>query len=164
MRICDYSSLIFTGNTTVLLILALTTDYWEYRTFNKEKILQMVQESKMTRVFLPFDTDSYFQIKLFPNITDISSLAGYNEIRTDSFYHAPLFLVRRYFQLPDNSTNEFIEEFELDMFQQYGNLFRDCDSLEGKCFITIFIPIVSGLYVRLDFVHNLSTFIFHFCQ
>jgi hypothetical protein len=145
MKICDYSSLIFTGNTCVLLILALTTDYWEYRTFDRKKILQMIQELKWTTVFLPFDTDSYFQINLLPNVTGKYSPARFSQVKTEAFYHAPLFLVRRYFQLPGNNTNmlttnnkvEF-EEYELDMFEQYGNLFRDCDSLEGMYITSIY--------------------------
>ncbi|XP_053388592.1 uncharacterized protein LOC128551700, partial [Mercenaria mercenaria] len=146
MKICDYSSLIFTGNTTVLLILALTTDYWEYRTFDKNKIIEMVNDSTGTQIVLPFDTDSYFQIKILPNLTIATSLSRFSLMKSESHYHAPLFFIRRYFQGPEMNTSEqnfILEELELDLFEQYGNLFRDCDSLEGF-FLTIGIALFHG--------------------
>ncbi|XP_052231386.1 uncharacterized protein LOC127844862 [Dreissena polymorpha] len=38
MGICDNGGIIFVGNTTVLLIIALTTDYWEYREVVRARI------------------------------------------------------------------------------------------------------------------------------
>lgn len=134
MKICDYSSLIFAGNTTVLLIVSLATDYWEYRTFDKTKILETISQSINTEIVLPFDTDSYFQIKISSNsttdLTEYANISSYEE-----YYHAPLFFIRRsYKHLEPNATMmtaEVVFEFELDLFEQYGNLFRDCDALEG---------------------------------
>lgn len=132
MRICDYSSLIFTGNTTVLLIVALTTDYWEYRNFDRERILKMITESGGTKIILPFDTDSYFQIKVKSNSTSVETEPRkINLVKYEAFYHGPLFLIRRFYQHLDENVTQ-MEELELNLFEEYGNLFRDCDSLEGK--------------------------------
>lgn len=132
MRICDYSSLIFTGNTTVLLIVALTTDYWEYRNFDRERILKMITESGRTEIILPFDTDSYFQIKVKSNYTSVViEPRKVSLVKYEAFYHGPLFLIRRFYQHFDENVTQ-TEELELNLFEEYGNLFRDCDSLEGK--------------------------------
>ena len=38
LDILQYSTIILAGNLTVLLVISLATDYWEYRGFNKEEI------------------------------------------------------------------------------------------------------------------------------
>ena len=61
-QICDYSSLIFALNTTVLLIVALTTDYWEYRGLDMNRIKPKLLELRDVTLFVPFDTTSYLQV------------------------------------------------------------------------------------------------------
>ncbi|KAL4239548.1 hypothetical protein ACF0H5_000360 [Mactra antiquata] len=124
MKICDYSSLIFAGNTTVLLIVSLSTDYWEFRSFNKDVLLQIAKETKGCEVVLPSDTDSYFQIIITVQTNCTEGMAS------RSMYQAPLFMVQHYCY-DANMTFPSVNYHVLSFFQQYGNLFRDCDNLEN---------------------------------
>ncbi|WAR02779.1 hypothetical protein MAR_009337 [Mya arenaria] len=138
MQICDYSSLIFVGNTTVLLILALTTDYWEYRKFNIGQVVTSLAATNEARVEVPVDTNSYIQIRTFKNISQNTS-AITSDPFSESVYHAPAFMVKRTVwggksergNQSKDTHHSFIQiRHEINIFQQYGNLFRDCDDLE----------------------------------
>ena len=132
VQICDYSSLIFAGNTTVLLVLSLTTDYWEYRSFDQEKVTKHVKISKDAKLVTPYDTESYFQLRTVQKeIVDSHEF----EEKELLLYHPPLFVRKRFIGAQNRSGHmrKYMRNVlhEMTLFLQYGNLFRDCDELEG---------------------------------
>ena len=155
-RICQYSTIIFAGNVTVLLIVAITTDYWEHRGFDRKEIVNRIGSTNRTQVVFPPDTDSYFMIRynritrgnVHPEPADI--------LRGNETVYQPPAIVHKHFAwhfeniTVVNATNSTPAEYEIRrvkipthdaivLFEQYGNLFRDCDDLEGKpanvCFL-----------------------------
>lgn len=136
-KICDYSSLIFTGNITVLLIVAMTTDYWEYRGFDFKRLIKDISSFNATKLIVPTDTDSYIQLKY-----ESKQSKALSQLRLSVLYQPPVIL-QKYFYLEDdkhkNSSNEARKEIlattNVILFVQYGNLFRDCEALEGISFI-----------------------------
>ncbi|XP_052799273.1 uncharacterized protein LOC128230887 [Mya arenaria] len=183
MQICDYSSLIFVGNTTVLLILALTTDYWEYRKFNIGQVVTSLAATNEARVEVPVDTNSYIQIRTFKNISQNTS-AITSDPFSESVYHAPAFMVKRTVwggksergNQSKDTHHSFIQiRHEINIFQQYGNLFRDCDDLELcifalpalepmasacalACILLISLGFVAGWYGTFSSCHRVSFF------
>ncbi|XP_063446230.1 uncharacterized protein LOC134725893 isoform X1 [Mytilus trossulus] len=140
VKICNYSSLIFAGNVTVLLIISMTTDYWEYRGFNSTLLNSTLFQTKNAEIMLPRDTKSYTllwykrkNIKKFNN--EKKSL-----LQQETLYQPPIF-VSNFFRLDTENTSmqkqkSSIITSELEggmvvLFQEYGNLFRDCDALEA---------------------------------
>ena len=148
VHICDYSSLIFAGNTAILLILSLITDYWEYRTFDQDKVFQRAKQSRSVEFIKPRDTESYIQLR---------AATTENMVRRDFsasrqlLYHPPLFVRTVYTVLVRNGSSRVSVnisdgsslsgdvsdnvtcdvQHEITLFLQHGNLFRDCDELEG---------------------------------
>ncbi len=45
-RICQYSTIIFAGNVVVLIIVSITTDYWEFRGFDLKSIRKIDMNPK----------------------------------------------------------------------------------------------------------------------
>ncbi|KAL3856765.1 hypothetical protein ACJMK2_011485 [Sinanodonta woodiana] len=143
VQICDYSSLIFAGNITVLLILALATDYWEYRSFDKDKVIQEVSEMNDTFILEPTDTKSYFQIRyICSRKADSGQRLGLT--LSESLYHPPIFV--KIYRESVNITSDPPKtpggslpyvQYEMEIFLQYGNLFRDCDDLESDVMFRI---------------------------
>jgi hypothetical protein len=139
MQICNYSSLIFAGNITVLLIVSMTTDYWEYRSFNQTMLNETLYMANQTEFDEPIDTDSYVSLwykrKMLPKRKD--------SFKKEVLYQPPI-LVENYFSVTTNiseSPEKKSADIHSDMlagmvvlFEQYGNLFRDCDALEGNYF------------------------------
>lgn len=132
VSVCDYSSLIFAGNLTVLMILSLTTDYWEYRTFDRDKILKHMKTIHSVKVVVPRDTESYIQ--LWTEEVEIALLTDVH-VPEQLLYHPPLFVRTVFATVRNASSSEawlFQIRHEITLFLQHGNLFRDCDELEGN--------------------------------
>ena len=138
VQICNYSSLIFAGNITVLLIVSMTTDYWEHRAFNRTMINQTLFHANFTQIKLPPDTKSYFIIWYKKSLLK----APVNQYTVETLYQPPM-LARNYFQINENISSGNGQKHSANihstlvagmvvLFEQYGNLFRDCDALEGK--------------------------------
>lgn len=136
VSICKYSTLIFAGNVTVLLIVSMSTDYWEYRGFDMDSLNKTLRRSNTTTVIIPKDTRSYIKIHHVRTKRTNNPAEAYPFNVT--MYQPPI-LVHKYYshnisQLPpdtlDNSS--WAAETTIILFVQYGNLFRDCDNLEGK--------------------------------
>lgn len=138
MQICNYSSLIFAGNVTVLLMVSMTTDYWEYRSFNQTMLKQHLHKANQTEFDEPVDTNSYLSLwykrKLLPTHKDL--------VKKEILYQPPI-LVENYFSVSQNISHgtKHSADIHSDMlagmvvlFKQYGNLFRDCDALEGNVY------------------------------
>ncbi|XP_062607951.1 uncharacterized protein LOC134269761 [Saccostrea cucullata] len=135
MQICNYSSLIFAGNVTVLLIVSMTTDYWEYRSFNQTMLKETLHKANQTEFDQPVDTNSYMSLwykrKMLPILRD--------SVKKEILYQPPV-LVENFFSVTKNisdSNKEKSADIHSNMlaglvvlFEQYGNLFRDCDALE----------------------------------
>lgn len=155
MKFFGLSSLIYTINVTILLIIAISTDYWEYRGFDFVHLFRVVSTSNRTKIIVPRDTNSYLQILYFyPNHFPNSQTA---EIPTYNvtFYQSPI-LVRKYYFNYTNTPEKYLATTEdsyvldpyLDMceiviYLQYGNLFRDCEDLESKC------EVIENILVKL---------------
>lgn len=153
MGICDNGGIIFVGNTTVLLIIALMTDYWEYRGIDRDQVINAIETNNLkTEVVLPFDTNSYIQIRTFSNRTENRTIENFDYcIDTCFSYHAPVFVVKHLLSVMSNKTSDYnsdekesimqrtdhfnasnvLWKHEINLFNQYGNLFRDCDDIEG---------------------------------
>ena len=141
VKICNYSSLIFAGNVTVLLIVSMTTDYWEYRGFNSTLLNSTLHKIKNAEIMVPRDTKSYIQ--LWYKRKQIDSVDNEEEeeplLHQETLYQPPIF-VSNFFkndnthiqQKKSSVITSNLEGGMVVLFQQYGNLFRDCDALEGK--------------------------------
>jgi hypothetical protein len=135
-KICQYSVIILVGNLVVLQIVAIATDYWEYRSFNIDKIKPMLEKSNRTKIDDPKDTSSYIAISyLHDDHAKFSNVDKYIGNKTD--YQSPAY-IRRFYQpqiVRTNVSTDVVLKEVMDLvvlFEQYGNLFRDCDNLEGK--------------------------------
>lgn len=141
VKICNYSSLIFAGNVTVLLIVSMTTDYWEYRGFNSTLLNLTLFHTKSVEIMLPPDTKSYvllwYKRKNVHTVNDKHGLA----LQKETLYEPPIY-VKNYFRsdIVNDNDNENMQSAMISsnleagmivLFQEYGNLFRDCDALEG---------------------------------
>lgn len=147
-RICNYSSIIFALNVWVLLLVALLTDYWEYRGFKFEDIAKQVTITNKTQHYFPLDTNSYYVIKYFwdsaASKTELPDGPGH-----EVHYQSPSF-VNKYFKMVNvtyeevacinrlnitvKKTRQELRNFEesIILYYQYGNLYRDCEALEGE--------------------------------
>ena len=164
----------------MLLIVAISTDYWEYRSFNRTyirttfedikrkqelEIRDRIQEERQGFGLIsdtainqmgirrntigfrePGDTKSFFNVtyyQIFPpkyEEQEVTSIRKYNE----SYYQPPALLQKMVtLNITYNATNgnitipgpidvEKASKHVIVIFQQYGNLFRDCDDLEGN--------------------------------
>ncbi|CAI9739262.1 XP_014769674.1PREDICTED: uncharacterized protein LOC106868767 [Octopus vulgaris] len=164
MKFFGLSSLIYTINVTILLIIAISTDYWEYRGFDFVRLFRVVSTSNRTKIIVPRDTNSYLQILYFyPNHFPNSQTA---EIPTYNvtFYQSPI-LVRKYYYNYTNTPEKYLATTEdsyvldphLDMceiviYLQYGNLFRDCEDLEN--------PVRDRLGIRPTSKERCESFVF----
>lgn len=159
-RICQYSTIIFAGNVSVLLIVAISTDYWEYRGFKTEELIPKLKKMHTRlKLFFPKDTNSYFVVKYYwdppPVKTSIFAttpipkkeeiVANYTLV----YYQPPVVLMKK---IEEFIETEFSQQFDgknnitvgtpvrkkrsvedsLVLYVQYTNLFRECDILEGR--------------------------------
>ena len=143
-RICQYSTIIFAGNMSVLLFVSIITDYWEYRGFNIEHIAKGIPKHNGTKTLSPRDTNTYFLIR-----HTWAGSARAERMMTSEHYQPPALLTREYYfrnvsmeRVTFNGTDNITEiiwrtetvqyQDTLVLFVEYGNLFRNCDDLEGK--------------------------------
>ncbi|XP_033753659.1 uncharacterized protein LOC117337019 [Pecten maximus] len=144
VQICNYSSLIFAGNVTVLLIVSMTTDYWEYRGFNSTRLNMSLFGANNTELMRPADTNSYMEL-WYKRKYVYNTMAHYHN---ETLYEPPIFARNFFHKHPQDRTNisgpravqhgprrsgnihEHMKAGVVILFQQYGNLFRDCDALE----------------------------------
>ncbi len=143
--------IILASNICVLLIVSVTTDYWEYRGFQQKEIetkVKRCQPHNSTTLIDPGDTDSYLQIQYYwnPRAKRQKKPAGTKKV----LHYQPPALVYKYYYVrnhtfnvtyydkDDNYTEQITEtrihrwQDTIILYVQYGNLFRECDSLEGK--------------------------------
>ena len=136
----------------MLLIVAITTDYWEYRGFNRDTInktftnmAKKLGRKPRVTFYQPEDTKSYITVSHFsvkePAYEDQVVVGETVENVTE--YQPPAFLTRTVvYNVTYNATygnvtipgpikEEKTRKYVIVLFEQYGNLFRDCDSLEG---------------------------------
>ncbi|XP_074649245.1 uncharacterized protein LOC141904547 [Tubulanus polymorphus] len=134
-QICQYSVIILLGNVAILLIVAVSTDYWEYRGFNRSHIENDLKASNRTRLKSPIDTTSYFSIHYLAN--DYAKPELINQYSgNDSDYQPPAFIQRYSLTETLQINNTTVERHKnmmdvIVLYEQYGNLFRDCDNLEA---------------------------------
>ncbi|CAH1795517.1 unnamed protein product [Owenia fusiformis] len=159
-RLCQYSTIIFAGNITVLLIVAISTDYWEHRYFDFSIINETVSKQRQikadnkTMLLQPRDTRSYFYI----NYSRVRLHHPTTGLENGSTYEPPAYMTKVVVDcdaptteapqvvFPIRTTHATIlngtnvtapepqwrnETGSIYFFSQYGNLFRDCDDLEG---------------------------------
>jgi len=150
-RVCQYSTIIFAGNVVVLILVALSTDYWRYHGFleNKTvraKLVKALEKNDRTKLIIPHDTDTYVIIRYFWQEDQMETpLPTY--AANETYYQPPLLLKRYkkdyeelYHSLVFNGTHNTSKlltrqvthwsQDTLVVFLQYTNLFRDCDDLE----------------------------------
>lgn len=148
VQICNYSSLIFAGNVTVLLIVSMTTDYWEYRGFNTTALNLTLAGVNHTELLRPADTTSY--IKIWYKRKYVFSTIG--KYPNETLYEPPIFATNFFpgqtskahpmmstnmsktspqTQKRSSDIHSDLKAGMMVLFWQYGNLFRDCDALEG---------------------------------
>ena len=145
-RLCQYSTIIYSGNVCVLLIVALSTDYWEYRFFQQRVINISIPTSNTTQLLRPTDTDTYLLLRYFWD-PDRDKFRPPTFPGTEAHYQPPALLHRyyatrtvnvTYVNSTDNGTytqqqhQTHKHEDVIVLFTEYGNLFRDCDDLEGR--------------------------------
>ena len=132
----------------VLLIVSVITDYWEYRGFELEKIMASIEPTNRTALTDPEDTDSYIKIDYYWDLRARTQPLPVGCQKT-THYQSPA-LVYKYFYLETYSANRtyydgcdnVTEQVTVTrvhrwqdiivLYVQYGNLFRECDSLEGE--------------------------------
>ncbi|XP_046376882.2 uncharacterized protein LOC124149383 isoform X2 [Haliotis rufescens] len=125
VAICNYSTLILSGNIVVLLIVAVTTDYWQYRGFNLDNITNYMKPLEGVDVNIPDGTSPY------KVITTMMSKPEKNTSLTNhvaEHYHSPMY-VRVFDNGSVDSKGHVKDVVQVFLFSQYGNLFRDCDNL-----------------------------------
>ena len=137
-KLCQFSTIVFAGNVSILLIVSVTTDYWVYRSFQRNSILSNVRQSNTTQFVIPFATDSYFAIRyLWRPVAHGGSKLRRHSHRT--LHYQPPAAVVNYFYVEnvtsvnDTETRTRLVKYEdlIVLFVQYGNLFRECHNLEG---------------------------------
>ena len=147
-RVCQYSTIIFAGNVVVLLLVALSTDYWRYHGFHTAGLLVKLAKNDQTKIVQPHDTDTYTIVRYFWDPSQAALPLPSTEAN-HTYYQPPLLLYRyerfvdeAYIARFSNGTHNVTEirwrtkivkmEDVLVIFLQYTNLFRDCDDLESK--------------------------------
>ena len=127
-KLCQFSTIVFAGNVSILLIVAVTTDYWEYRAFNRTQIIRNVSRAVNTStVIQPYDTDSYMAIRYERRH---KPLANVTRIWTELHYESPAAVFDYYKSGSDGRKVKY--EVVIVLFLEYANLFRECHNLEGK--------------------------------
>ncbi|ESO87437.1 hypothetical protein LOTGIDRAFT_166585 [Lottia gigantea] len=147
IRICDYSTIIFSGNILVLLMVALATDYWEYNGYDFGTLMEVLPKMHDVEIYVPRDTRTYIEIVY---IQDQTVLNQTNELY-DVYYQPPTFARVDYQPQSDGRIKKITRIY---VFYQYSNLFIDCNDLEDgvrirmglrevqnhKCINFIFMP------------------------
>ncbi|XP_050393543.1 uncharacterized protein LOC126811730 [Patella vulgata] len=150
ISICNYSTIIFSGNILVLLMVAIATDYWEYNGFNFDALLKILPKMNNVNVFIPRDTRTYLEI-VYIKDEPVRYYTG-NKSSTQYFYQPPVFATVGPIGREKNGVIRV--ETRIFVFYQYSNLFRDCNDLEDgvrhrlgikliqkqKCINFIFMP------------------------
>jgi hypothetical protein len=177
VKICNYSSLIFAGNVTVLLIVSMTTDYWEYRGFNSTLLNSTLHKIKNAEIMVPRDTKSYIQVWYKrKHIDRVDNEEEEPLLHQETLYQPPIF-VSNFFKndkthLQQKKSSVITSNLEGGMvvlFQQYGNLFRDCDALEGKphhhiFFISSPVHLLCKLLIIKCYCVVLACVVIHVCD
>ena len=144
-RICQYSTIIFAGNMSVLLFVSIITDYWEYRGFDVDFLLAQIPNTNMTKVYSSSTSNTYFRLR--QNYK--SGGARASELMTSEYYQPPALVTKEYYftnasfeRIIFNGTDNVTEVYwelkrvafrdSVVLFVEYGNLFRNCDDLEGN--------------------------------
>lgn len=128
VNLCDYSTVIYAGNVSVLLVIAICTNYWSYREFYNGKIEELIKSSNQTQLEKPYDTSTYLLIR--KTFHDRSAYSTRLPSLTEriSIYQPPI-IIYKLFE-PFLNTTRLIE-LDIVVFSHYGNLYKDCDNLES---------------------------------
>ncbi|XP_046584702.1 uncharacterized protein LOC124291693 [Haliotis rubra] len=125
VKICNYSTLILSGNTVVLLIVAVTTDYWQYRGFNLDNITNYLKPLEGVEVNTPDGTSPY---KLITTMMSMPEKNSSQAAHVAVHYHSPMY-VRVFDNGSVDGRGHVKDVIQVYLFSQYGNLFKDCDNL-----------------------------------
>ena len=126
VKICNYSTLIISGNITVLLIVSILTDHWIYKGFKIENLKSEFRRLHGVAINIPLDTKSYIEMVFVTETQKDDPKTGDVIVH----YLPPLYI--------DIWTNGSAETGGVQLvthvvlFQQYGNIYRECDDLEGR--------------------------------
>ena len=143
-RICQYSTIIFAGNMSVLLFVSIMTDYWEYRGFNQDYVIKKIAEIDEAEIDYLEHTNTCFIMRHWynrekPNVPiNITSVNQPPAILHQYRYLDNVSVTHYSFNGTHNVSVQTKEEQlfkykdELVMYTEYGNLFRNCDDLEGR--------------------------------
>ncbi len=157
-KVCEYSGLIFAGNISVLLFVAVTTDYWEYRGLNNT-------DAVATLLTLLTGSDPGAPLVITPSTSIIMRYSSHTKrwalldvhdleitVPNQTFIHvntalyrnrqteecgSPKYATDSNFNMQDNTVENatcasVATEDTIILYQQYGNLFRDCDNIGSK--------------------------------
>ena len=148
-RVCQYSTIIFAGNVSVLLLVSIMTDYWEYRCFKEEDIIKNLPPANGTVVTHLKHTNTCFILHhKWYNRTRPNLRIPRDQLLSDTYFQPPAILHKWYYYETKverrydvigqhnvsrdvNVTRRMPYDDYLILYREYGNLFRNCDDLEG---------------------------------
>ena len=160
-RVCQYSTIIFAGNVSVLLLVSVMTDYWEYRGFKEDYIISNLPRFNGTEITYLEHTNTCFILhhKWYNKTHPRLKIPRDNLTRVT--YFQPPAILHKYFYFNEtvehrydvtaavgaggatglhnvsravNVTRKMPYDDYLVLYREYGNLFRNCDDLEGTRF------------------------------
>lgn len=150
-RVCNYSTIIFASNVTVLILVAIVTDYWQHRCFdfdflikeidernvrekrNHQTIIPHHQHTNRTGYSRPVDTDSYLILhhRYFDDIDLDHPQWLFGQPRNYTILYEPPVLLQQHYIFTSAGKKLVIFD-KIHLFTEYGSLFRDCLAVEGK--------------------------------
>ena len=137
-KLCQFSTIVFAGNVSILLIVSVTTDYWVYRGFQRAIIQSSIRQSNTTQFVKPLATESYFAVRYFWRPMAKRHETPLASRHRTLHYQSPAAVVNYFYvenvtSSNDTETTTRRVKYEdlIVLFVQYGNLFRECTNLEG---------------------------------
>ncbi|XP_041364276.1 uncharacterized protein LOC121379691 [Gigantopelta aegis] len=113
------------GNITVLLIVSILTDHWIYKGFKVENLKAELRRLRGVTISVPLDTKSYVEIVFLTEESRRDDLKLGDVI---VHYLPPLYIDIWTNGSTDAGDAQVVTHVVL--FQQYGNIYRECDDLE----------------------------------
>ena len=147
-RICQYSTIIFAGNVSILLLVSVSTDYWQYRGVSREHLLRHLPPQNGTEVSWLRHTNTCILLRhKWYNRTHPHLRIAREHLDVDTYYQPPVLLNKSFFfnvtvqsktdtdlnitTLVNVSRRQPYEDV-LVLYTEYGNLMRNCDDLGGE--------------------------------
>lgn len=149
-RVCKYSTILFAGNVTVLIVAAITTDYWQHRSFDFDLLIKKIDErnansrlkhqrllphhvhTNRTKHSRPVATDSYLILhhRYIDDIDPVHPLLFHTVAANFSVHYEPPILLQQHFIFSSSGQKTVLSD-KIYLFREYGSLFRDCLAIEG---------------------------------